>query len=142
MGNTGSVSINRIINFEDMQTVTTKTNTLIISTLLAETQQCLIAGTVSIDNEVKILNKYITQDKSIRIVLYGLNASDHTPNKKYEQLVGLGFYHVYIYGGGLFEWLLLQDIYGQELFPTTAKESDLLKYKGIRQFDVPLLCNY
>jgi hypothetical protein len=32
--------------------------------------------------------------------------------------------------GGIFEWLLLQDIYGKELFPTTKKEADLLKFKA------------
>jgi hypothetical protein len=37
---------------------------------------------------------------------------------------------LYVYIGGLFEWLLLQDIYGDEEFPTTAKIIDILKYKG------------
>jgi len=44
-------------------------------------------------------------------------------------LTSLGFYNVYIYIGGIFEWLLLQDIYGEKEFPTTNKELDLLKYK-------------
>jgi hypothetical protein len=30
----------------------------------------------------------------------------------------------------LFEWLLLQDIYGVDEFPTTIKENDILKYKS------------
>ena len=50
--------------------------------------------------------------------------------RKYNQLMQLGFKNVYIYPGGLFEWLLLQDIYGNELFPTTNEEKDLLKYKS------------
>jgi len=29
----------------------------------------------------------------------------------------------------LFEWLLLQDIYGYDEFPTTIKVLDILKYK-------------
>ena len=29
----------------------------------------------------------------------------------------------------MFEWLLLQDIYGNEQFPTLGKELDILKYK-------------
>jgi hypothetical protein len=29
----------------------------------------------------------------------------------------------------MFEWLLLQDIYGAASFPTTSKELDILKYK-------------
>ena len=48
---------------------------------------------------------------------------------KYEQLSKLGLINIYIYPGGIFEWLCLQDIYGDELFPTTKKELDILKYK-------------
>jgi len=36
---------------------------------------------------------------------------------------------VHIYPGGIFEWLLLQDIYGDDMFKTTSKELDILKYK-------------
>ena len=42
----------------------------------------------------------------------------------------LGFKNIYVYIGGIFEWLLLQDIYGDEQFPTTIKIIDILKYKG------------
>ena len=42
--------------------------------------------------------------------------------KKYDQLIGLGFVNVFIYPGGLFEWLLLQDIYGYDNFPTQNKK--------------------
>ena len=41
----------------------------------------------------------------------------------------------------MFEWLLLQDIYGTELFPTTTKEVDLLKYKPCRLLNISLLEN-
>ena len=37
---------------------------------------------------------------------------------------------VYIYTGGMFEWLLLQDIYGKEAFPTKGDELDILKFKS------------
>jgi hypothetical protein len=43
--------------------------------------------------------------------------------------MGLGFRNVCVYSGGMFEWLLLQDIYGATSFPTTSKELDILKYK-------------
>jgi hypothetical protein len=43
--------------------------------------------------------------------------------------MGLGFKNVRVYPGGMFEWLLLQDIYGAASFPTTSKETDILKYK-------------
>ena len=29
----------------------------------------------------------------------------------------------------MFEWLLLQEIYGDENFPTISRELDILKYK-------------
>ena len=47
---------------------------------------------------------------------------------KYEQIKKLGG-NVYLYVGGLFEWLLLQDIYGNDHFQTTNDSVDLLKYK-------------
>ena len=50
--------------------------------------------------------------------------------KKDNQLYKLGFTNLYVYVGGLFEWLLLQDIYGDDEFPTTTKIIDILKYKG------------
>ena len=50
-------------------------------------------------------------------------------DEKYSKLVKIGVEQVYIYKGGLFEWMLLQDIYGEELFKTTSKIQDILKYK-------------
>jgi hypothetical protein len=51
-------------------------------------------------------------------------------NIKCQQLQSLGFNKIYIYSGGLFEWMLLQDIYGKDLFQTTSIEVDILKYKS------------
>ena len=39
----------------------------------------------------------------------------------------------------MFEWLLLQDIYGEKDFPTTKPEMDILKYKPNKGLNVPLL---
>ena len=49
--------------------------------------------------------------------------------KKYKQLISLGFSRVFIYSGGLFEWVLLQELYGENEFPTTGKVKDFLKYR-------------
>ena len=65
------------------------------------------------------------------MIVYGKNAQDDTVDKKYKQLVTLGIDHVYLYSGGLFEWVLLQDIYGSALFPTTRVPVDILKYKPV-----------
>jgi hypothetical protein len=117
------------------------TKTVIINTLEAHNQQCLISGTLNIEHEVETLNACMKNNKDIRIIVYGMNAADGSSMKKYEQLIKLGFYHVYIYAGGLFEWLLLQDIYGIELFPTTSTKADFLKYKGRKQMNTKLLEN-
>ena len=144
MGNTLSNIKN--INFEDMLSFIERTNinenTIIINTLTQNNQNCLIKGTISIHDEIKILNLQLNKDKNTNIVIYGLNACDNTIIKKYEQLIGLGFYNVFVYPGGLFEWLLLQDIYGFKSFPTTTKENDLLKYNGHRIFNVKMIRLY
>jgi hypothetical protein len=69
-----------------------------------------------------------------KIIVYGKNTNDDSAEKKYKQLIRLGFADLYLYSGGMFEWMLLQDIYGKEEFPTTAKVLDILKYKPIRTF--------
>jgi len=129
MGN--SVSVKKI-NFEDMQNTINDNNAIIINTLPENKQECLIKGTVCINKEVEILNNSLSKNKDIVIVIYGMNASDETIVKKYNQLLGLGFNNVYVYPGGLFEWLLLQDIYGDDLFQTSKKELDILRFKGNR----------
>ena len=141
MGNI-STTIIKNINFEDVQYAIHDTTSIIINTLEETNQKCLIKGTIAIDKEVTFLNAQLTKDKSIRIIIYGMNACDTSPIKKYDQLISIGFYNVYIYCGGLFEWLLLQDIYGQDLFPITSsitKECDILNYKGRCYFNVKTL---
>jgi hypothetical protein len=140
MGNTQSM---RKINFEDMQTVTkTPEIYLLINTLpLGDHQCCLIHGTVSSNNEESAINKYIKENKGVKIIIYGKNCNDDNVQKKYQQLLSLGFYNVYAYSGGLFEWLMLQDIYGQDLFPTTKLEKDILKFKACSILNISLLEN-
>ena len=55
--------------------------------------------------------------------------------KRYKQLCGLGF-DACVYFGGLFEWLLLQEIYGISEFPIEKRGSaqvDALKYAPARK---------
>ena len=117
------------VNYEDIQEAIKDKNTIIINTMSVDNQSCLIARTTSVQSEVKILNESLRRNKEVRIIIYGMNSSDDTTQFKYEQLIKLGFYNVFVYPGGMFEWILLQDIYGDELFETTKKELDILKYK-------------
>ena len=128
----GSVNSIMKINFESLQKIIISSNNefLIISTLENDNQECLIKNTLSPNEEIENINKYIKSNKNIKIVIYGENCSDSKVISKYNQLYKLGFTKLYVYIGGLFEWLLLQDIYGEDEFPTTTKIIDILKYKG------------
>ena len=121
------------LNFEGMQNVVrndTNSKFIIISTLSSDNQSCLIKNTLSPEKEIEKISDYLKTDKTINIVIYGENSIDNKVIEKYEQLTKLGFTNVYIYLGGLFEWLLLQDYYSTDEFPTTSENIDLLKYKG------------
>ena len=135
---TGNSPTIKKVNFEDIQQIfRTNQNSLLINTLSANEQSCLIKGTVSIQDEIRLINENMHRS-SINIIVYGKNTSETSPYKKVEQLMGLGFYNVYLYPGGLFEWLCLQDIYGVEEFPTTSKELDILRYKPVSAFTLRL----
>lgn len=137
MGNTQS---NKKINYEDMQNVIKNPEIyLIINTLPLSEQKCLIVNTTLANEEEEIINRFMKENKNIRIIIYGRNCNDETINKKYQQLYSLGFYNIFVYLGGMFEWLLLQDIYGKDLFPTTKNELDLLKYKSNQLLSISLL---
>jgi len=116
-------------------------NYIIINTLDQSMQQCLILNTIKIENEEALINSIIKKSKNKNIIIYGRNCNDDNVYKKYQQLVSLGFTNVYVYVGGMFEWLLLQDVYGNDLFPTTSNELDILKYKSHRIFDVQYIQN-
>ncbi len=129
------------IGFEDMQySVKHLEENLIINTLDTTEQNCLIKGTLTASQEEDIVNKYlISQMRKIRVIIYGRNCNDEKIYIKYKQFFSLGFSNIYIYTGGLFEWLLLQDIYGMDEFPTTSKQNDIIKYKPNKILGVPLL---
>ena len=91
----------------------------------------MVSSTLSIDQEEGVLNSHIGKNKTIPIIVYGINSCDESVETKCRQLTSLGFQNVYLYPGGIFEWLLLQDIYGSELFSTTGACKDPLKYKNI-----------
>lgn len=126
MGNYNSINK---INFEGIQDAIINKDHIIINTLDLNNQTCLIDGTISPNEEIELLNSNLNNTKGIKIIIYGSNSNDKKIEAKYKQLINLGFSYTYIYLGGMFEWLLLQEIYGNEVFPTTSQELDILKYK-------------
>lgn len=120
------------INFDDIRFLLRQkqgSNILLISTLPENQQDCLIKGTTPCYEEVSLINECIQKSQNVKIIIYGKNSNDETVYKKSEQLQSLGFSDVYIFTGGLFEWLLLQDIYGDDEFETTKKNLDILNFR-------------
>ena len=138
MGNSQST---QKINYEDVQYVIKNSEAYFLINTLNETEQeCLLPNTVNINKETELINNFIKiGNKKIKIIIYGRNCNDEKIYAKYNQLNSLGFYNIYVYTGGLFEWLMLQDIYGNNEFPTTKKELDILKYKPNKILNVQLL---
>lgn len=138
MGNSQSISK---VNFEDIQFVLQNNKThILLNTLNENDQSCLISYTIPANQEENMINKLLSSGKKdIKIIVYGTNCNDSKAHEKCNQLHSLGFYNVYLYSGGLFEWLLLQDIYGEKEFPTTKKQLDILKYKPHKVLNVSLL---
>jgi hypothetical protein len=132
MGN--QVSLVPKVSYEDIQMVVYRNTNiphtaLIINTLPPSLQHCLIKTTVDIRYEEQIVNTMLHKNPDIMIIVYGKNSNDITILHKYEQLVKLGFTNVHIYTGGIFEWMLLYEIYGKELFKITRYEIDILRYR-------------
>jgi 23S rRNA pseudoU1915 N3-methylase RlmH len=113
-----------MIHFEHIYTCE-----VILNTLPAHEQDCLIAKTLSIHEETTTMNQYLKTNKKISIAVYGKNYRDKTIVQKFNQLKKLGFTNVSIYFGGMFEWLMLQEIYGNDNFKTQGNTLDLLQFK-------------
>ncbi len=125
-------SIQKKIRFEDIQNFLNyqQSDSYMINTMSSELQCCLIKSTLHADNEENVINTLLKKKHfKTEIIIYGKNYYDESVIKKYNQLTQLGFKNISVYFGGLFEWLCLQEIYGDILFPTTSKQLDLLKYK-------------
>jgi hypothetical protein len=139
MGNQQSI---QKLNFEDIQQIIkTPDNYIIINTLDKDLQDCLIPHTININNEENVINNLLSNDKTKNIIIYGKNVNDPHIYERYEQLIKLGFNNLFVYPGGMFEWLCLQDIYSDELFPTNKKELDILKYKPGSQLNKYYITN-
>jgi len=147
MGNKISEIVNDCyVNFEDVQRCIRNRNNqfIILNTLPPNLQSCLISSTINANEEESMINQILSSNNNswfpsshknnignVTIIIYGKNNNEQNVFNKYNQLQTLGFSQVYIYPGGMFEWLLLQDIYGESEFPTTSRELDILRYKPI-----------
>jgi hypothetical protein len=138
------------IGFEDIKIAinvlrTNPNEYIIINTMPDHFQNNLIMGTLNSISEESVMNRVLDnyEMKRTKVILYGLNATDESVEKKAQQLQGLGFSEIYIYSGGMFEWLLLQELYGSSEFPTTStiKPADIIKYRPLKKLGTLLIEN-
>jgi len=124
MGN----SISNLVNFEKLKEMQKEGATIIHT--MDETEKVLIVGTLVAEKETEKINKMMSKnDYEKDIIIYGRNCHEYEKLiRKQKQLASLGFKNVYIYLGGMFEWLLLQDVYGAKEFPT-EKKGEILDFK-------------
>jgi rhodanese-related sulfurtransferase len=115
MGNSYSIA-----NHDDVKDAVTHRGLLIH--IMDTKQQILIQSTIHADIEEESINNAINKnDFDKQIIIYGKNThAIEALVKKQKQLASLGFKNVKIYIGGLFEWALLQDIYGSKEFPISG----------------------
>jgi hypothetical protein len=134
------------IGFEDIKITIEKikynpTEYILINTMPYHFQNNLIHGTLNTSSEESVINRILDnyEMSRVKIVLYGLNSTDETVEKKAHQLQTLGFSEIYLYLGGMFEWGLLQELYGSSEFPTTGimKPVDIIKYRPDKKLDIP-----
>ena len=117
----GQTSSYPICSFQELQT--RKDAFILLNTLPLNRQSYLIKGTLpGLEESVK-MNEYLYKNKNIPVILYGLDCNDTSVLKKFAQLKTLGFMNVSIYRGGLFEWSMLQEVYGSN-FPTDGTLPD------------------
>jgi hypothetical protein len=125
----GTMYINKV-GFEDVLKIKPGL-TILINTLPLDEQSYLIKNTTKFDNEENIINESMKNDCQLVIIIYGKNSLDGSIEEKYSQLKNIGYTEkkLYIYYGGLFEWCMLQDIFGIDNFESIGKCIDVLKYK-------------
>jgi rhodanese-related sulfurtransferase len=110
---------------ELQQKIENKSDFILLNTLPLQEQKYLIKGTIIAIQENSFINSL--KNKSKEIVIYGKNHHDLSVIEKYNKLKKIGFNNIYIYFGGLFEWALLQEIYGISNFQTDGSIDEPLK---------------
>jgi rhodanese-related sulfurtransferase len=134
----------RRVGFDDVLLAVRQPETyLLINTLPVQEQSCLIRSTIPIAEEEALMNSIIAsyQQSNKTVIIYGKNNADTSVDRKYQQLTSLGFRQVYVYAGGMLEWMLLQDAFGKDEFPTTSVLLDLLRFQPPSVFKIPRIQN-
>lgn len=125
------------VSYETVLSLAGTADVIVISTLAETFQGCLIPHTVACSHEEKCVNDVLERKKQglYTVIVYGENHLDPTVERKCAQMRVMGFKSIYMYAGGMFEWLLLHEVYGGENFPVAMAGSsrtcvpDILAFK-------------
>lgn len=89
---------------------------LLLASPSIDYQPWRIRGTLTVDREEQRINRIVSADsahpdRNSFIVCYGLNSTDDSPVAQARKLARHGL-EASVYRGGLFEWSLLRDAFG------------------------------
>lgn len=117
MGNSASVH-SAEVSFTGPNTITNPgTPLLLLAAPSVDTQPWRIAGTLGAEQEERQINRLAENKEQggkldgTRVVYYGLNSTDTAPDTQAKKLAKFGV-EASVYRGGLLEWGLLRDVFG------------------------------
>ena len=108
-----------------------KEGNILITVISNHTDATLIKGTLGEAEELRHVNEIIRKKNlDERIFVYGENCSDSRVYSKARQLKKLGLKEVFVYTGGIFEWMLLGEVFGQDQFPVHGRVTNVVDHAG------------
>lgn len=122
MGNTQSTASHgdRIVCVGPNTITNPSATLLLLAAPSVDTQPWRIHGTLSADREEHQINRLVEYgskngEATKHIVCYGLNSTDATPETQARKLARHGL-EASVYRGGLFEWVLLRELFGETVY--------------------------
>jgi hypothetical protein len=104
------------------------TEIILLATPEVDTKGWRIAGTLPPETEEREVNRVIQAfnasgiNPKEKIVYYGLNAVDKSPDQQVAKLASHGIAGS-VYRGGMFEWLLLREVFGADAYAVSPVSS-------------------
>ena len=101
---------------------------LLLASPSVDIQSWRIVETLNASQEEREINRLIAQYSSsgyvpeTKIIYYGMNSTDKSPDEQLEKLEKHGL-KGYIYRGGLLEWSLLRECFGEEAYGMSRLEA-------------------
>ncbi len=98
---------------------------ILLATPQVDAKMWCIDGTLTPEMEEREINRIIQKYSSSgkapeeKIVYYGLNSVDRSPDEQTAKLASHGI-EASVYRGGMFEWLLLREVFGADNYPVVS----------------------